>query len=79
MDAKCKSMDDEAIKGVADFCRSEFDADYEYDVRRLIFSTTDKTLTKSMFVKAYDTALIIVKKYRTGGKFFDPDVCTSPS
>ena len=42
MDAKCKSMNDEAIKGVASVCRSEFDADHEYDVRRLIFSTADK-------------------------------------
>ena len=42
MDAKCKSMNNEAIKGVASLCRSEFDADHEYDVRRLIFSTADK-------------------------------------
>ena len=42
MDAKCKSMDDEAIKGVASVCRLEFDADHEYDIRRLRFSTADK-------------------------------------
>ena len=42
MDAKGKSMDDEVIKGVAGFCRLEFDADHEYDVRCLIFSTAEK-------------------------------------
>ena len=42
MDAKCKSMDDEAIKGVPGVCRSEFDADHKYDLRRLIFSMADK-------------------------------------
>ena len=42
MDAKCKSMNDEAIKGVTSVCKLEFDADHEYDIRRLIFSTVDK-------------------------------------
>ena len=42
MDAKCKSMNDEAIKVVTIVCRSEFDADHKYDVRRFIFSTADK-------------------------------------
>ena len=42
MDAKCKSMNDEAIESVAGVYRSEFDADHKYDIRRLIFSRADK-------------------------------------
>ena len=42
MDAKFKLMNNEVIKGVASVCRSEFDADHEYDIPRLIFLTADK-------------------------------------
>ena len=50
MDAKCKSMDDEAIKGVASVYKLEFDADHEYYVRRLIFSTANKIGDSAYFL-----------------------------
>ena len=42
MDDKWKSMDDVVVKGVAGVCRSEFDADHDYDVCGLTFSTANK-------------------------------------